>query len=175
MLMIPIRPKVMARPMATTSRTEPSEMPRKAVPMALMAKMWAMKLIRFGDEGTRGARGIAGGRPQVDASGEFHDYDEGFFASGGLEALAEWVADGCPWVARWWTRGCGWDRRSNRPSKLVCVGKNYLDHAKELGEGIPTEPALVHEGDQRVERALRRCDDSRAVRESSTTRWSWRW
>ena len=30
----------------------------------------------------------------------------------------------------------------NRPSKLVCVGKNYLDHAKELGEGIPTEPAL---------------------------------
>ena len=30
----------------------------------------------------------------------------------------------------------------NRPSKLVCVGKNYLEHAMEFGEGIPTEPAL---------------------------------
>jgi len=30
----------------------------------------------------------------------------------------------------------------NRPSKLVCVGKNYLEHAKEIGEGIPTEPTL---------------------------------
>jgi 2-keto-4-pentenoate hydratase/2-oxohepta-3-ene-1,7-dioic acid hydratase in catechol pathway len=25
---------------------------------------------------------------------------------------------------------------------LVCVGKNYLEHAKEIGEGIPTEPTL---------------------------------
>ena len=30
----------------------------------------------------------------------------------------------------------------NRPSKLVCVGKNYLEHAMEFGEGIPTEPML---------------------------------
>jgi 2,4-didehydro-3-deoxy-L-rhamnonate hydrolase len=29
-----------------------------------------------------------------------------------------------------------------RPSKLVCIGKNYLEHAKELGEGIPTEPSI---------------------------------
>jgi len=29
-----------------------------------------------------------------------------------------------------------------RPSKIVCVGKNYLDHAKEIGEGLPTEPTL---------------------------------
>ncbi|MFZ9938500.1 MAG: fumarylacetoacetate hydrolase family protein, partial [Luteolibacter sp.] len=74
-------------------------------------------------------------------SGEFHDYDEGFFASDGLAALAEWVADGCP-------GGMEVDPRErlgppvDRPSKLVCVGKNYLDHAKELGEGIPTEPTL---------------------------------
>ena len=100
-----------------------------------------MKLIRFGEPG-REEPGVQleDGR-RIDASGEFHDYDEGFFASGGLEALAEWVDQGCPGgpevdpVMRL-------GPPVNRPSKIVCVGKNYLDHAKELGEGIPTEPAL---------------------------------
>lgn len=78
---------------------------------------------------------------RIDASGEFNDYDEGFFAMGGIESLAEWVAQGCP-------GGTEVDplvrlgAPVERPSKLVCIGKNYLEHAKELGEGIPTEPAL---------------------------------
>jgi len=42
------------------------------------------------------------------------------------------------------------------PSKLCCIGKNYIDHAKEVGEGIPKEPLIFnklpssithHEGD----------------------------
>ncbi|MFZ2492666.1 MAG: fumarylacetoacetate hydrolase family protein [Thermoanaerobaculia bacterium] len=28
------------------------------------------------------------------------------------------------------------------PSKLVCVGRNYADHAKELGNDVPSEPIL---------------------------------
>ena len=28
------------------------------------------------------------------------------------------------------------------PSKIVCVGKNYLDHAKEMGGELPTDPLL---------------------------------
>lgn len=28
------------------------------------------------------------------------------------------------------------------PSKIVCVGRNYLDHAKELGNEVPTEPLI---------------------------------
>lgn len=28
------------------------------------------------------------------------------------------------------------------PSKIICVGRNYKDHAKELGNDIPTEPLL---------------------------------
>jgi 2,4-didehydro-3-deoxy-L-rhamnonate hydrolase len=100
-----------------------------------------MRLIRFGDEG-REEPGVwlPDGR-RVDASGEFLDYDEGFFASGGLEALAEWIDGGCP-------GGIDIDPLARlgppveRPSKIVCVGKNYLEHAKELGEGIPTEPTL---------------------------------
>jgi 2-keto-4-pentenoate hydratase/2-oxohepta-3-ene-1,7-dioic acid hydratase in catechol pathway len=30
----------------------------------------------------------------------------------------------------------------NRPSKIVCVGRNYLDHAKELGNEVPKEPLI---------------------------------
>ncbi len=31
---------------------------------------------------------------------------------------------------------------SGRPSKIVCVGRNYRDHAKELGNDVPLEPLL---------------------------------
>ena len=28
------------------------------------------------------------------------------------------------------------------PSKIVCIGRNYLEHAKELGNEVPTEPLI---------------------------------
>jgi 2-keto-4-pentenoate hydratase/2-oxohepta-3-ene-1,7-dioic acid hydratase in catechol pathway len=51
------------------------------------------------------------------------------------------VADGCP-------GGGGIPETARlgppvaRPSKIVCVGQNYLEHAREFGGPIPTEPAL---------------------------------
>lgn len=30
----------------------------------------------------------------------------------------------------------------DRPGKVVCVGRNYRDHAKELGNEVPAEPLL---------------------------------
>lgn len=30
----------------------------------------------------------------------------------------------------------------HRPPKIVCVGRNYADHAKELGNDVPKEPLL---------------------------------
>jgi 2-keto-4-pentenoate hydratase/2-oxohepta-3-ene-1,7-dioic acid hydratase in catechol pathway len=31
---------------------------------------------------------------------------------------------------------------TGRPSKIVCVGRNYADHAKELGNDVPAAPLL---------------------------------
>jgi len=31
---------------------------------------------------------------------------------------------------------------SGRPSKIVCVGRNYADHARELGNEVPAAPLL---------------------------------
>lgn len=28
------------------------------------------------------------------------------------------------------------------PSKIVCIGRNYVDHVKELGNAVPTEPVI---------------------------------
>lgn len=30
----------------------------------------------------------------------------------------------------------------NRPGKIVCVGRNYVDHAKEMGNAVPSEPLI---------------------------------
>jgi 2-keto-4-pentenoate hydratase/2-oxohepta-3-ene-1,7-dioic acid hydratase in catechol pathway len=29
-----------------------------------------------------------------------------------------------------------------RPGKIVCVGRNYVEHARELGNDVPTEPLI---------------------------------
>jgi len=58
-----------------------------------------------------------------------------------MESLREWVGQGCPGGAEVST-DVRWAPPVDRPSKIVCVGKNYLDHAKEFGEGIPEEPVL---------------------------------
>ena len=31
---------------------------------------------------------------------------------------------------------------TTRPSKIVCIGRNYVDHAKELGNDVPAEPLI---------------------------------
>ncbi len=33
-------------------------------------------------------------------------------------------------------------RPTHRPGKIVCVGRNYADHARELGNEVPKEPLL---------------------------------
>lgn len=39
-----------------------------------------------------------------------------------------------------WTRDC--DRPLPNPGKVVCVGRNYSAHAKELGNEVPDSPVL---------------------------------
>lgn len=100
-----------------------------------------MKLIRHGEIGREEPGVLLPDGRRIDASEEFNDYDEGFFAMGGMESLAQWVEDGCV-GGREIPAGVRTGSPIDRPSKIVCVGKNYLDHALEFGEGVPTEPVL---------------------------------
>ena len=100
-----------------------------------------MKLIRFGPPGRERPGLILPDGRRIDASGCADDYDEAFFGSDGLERLARWLAhDGAaapvvPDDVRLGPPIC-------RPSKIVCVGLNYRDHARESGMAIPDEPVL---------------------------------
>ncbi|NLS14556.1 fumarylacetoacetate hydrolase family protein [Vibrio sp. SM6] len=47
---------------------------------------------------------------------------------------------------------CGEERFS--PSKLVCVGRNYLAHIEELGNAIPTEMVLFNKPNSAITQTL---------------------
>jgi 2-keto-4-pentenoate hydratase/2-oxohepta-3-ene-1,7-dioic acid hydratase in catechol pathway len=71
-----------------------------------------------------------------DVSSLFSDFNESFFENNGLIDLAKLNPTDFPVVS---------GRLGScvaRPSKIVCVGLNYADHAKETGAEIPKEPIL---------------------------------
>lgn len=107
----------------------------------LLVGLRPMKLIRYGEAGREQPGVILECGRRIDASGQFADYDEAFFAMGGMESLRQWVDEGCPGGVEI-PAGVRLGAPVGRPSKIVCVGKNYLDHALEFGEGLPSEPVL---------------------------------
>lgn len=88
------------------------------------------------DDGTR-----------IDAQGFGEDYDERFFASDGLSRLAAWAkantgsAVRLPEALRL-PEGVRLGPAIARPSKIVCIGLNYRDHAEETNAKIPSEPIV---------------------------------
>jgi 2,4-diketo-3-deoxy-L-fuconate hydrolase len=100
-----------------------------------------MKLCRFGARGAEKPGLVLADGARVDASAFGEDWDERFFGSDGLTRLAAWQraeAAGAPRVAA--------DVREAsaiaRPSKIICIGLNYVDHARETGATLPTEPVV---------------------------------
>ena len=97
-----------------------------------------MQLVRIGEfENEKPALLIAG--RYLDVSAHVQDYNEAFFAGKGLEKLAQIAATtDLPEIKN--------PKRIGscvaRPSKIICVGLNYADHARETGAEIPTEPIL---------------------------------
>ena len=96
-----------------------------------------MKLCRLRRDGAT-VPAVKLGEIYHDVSSVAGDFDPEFFAGGGLAALqaadlgALTVIEGhegyAPCVAR--------------PSKIVCVGLNYHDHAAEAGMETPQEPVI---------------------------------
>jgi 2-keto-4-pentenoate hydratase/2-oxohepta-3-ene-1,7-dioic acid hydratase in catechol pathway len=100
-----------------------------------------MKLIRKGQPGDESPGLILKDGREVETSGFGEDYDEVFFETDGLERLQEWVKENendLPIFPE--------DERYGapiaRPSKIVCIGLNFDDHAAESGMDIPEEPVL---------------------------------
>lgn len=97
-----------------------------------------MKLLRFGEKGQE-SPGILDGQGNIrDLSGIVSDFNAEFLASGGLEKLTDVNVDALPLVE-------GAPRMAEpvaNAGKMICVGLNYSDHAKESGMEVPPEPVI---------------------------------
>jgi 2-keto-4-pentenoate hydratase/2-oxohepta-3-ene-1,7-dioic acid hydratase in catechol pathway len=99
-----------------------------------------MKLVRFG-EANKEKPGILLDDGLYDVSSFMADYDESFFEHGGLQALDDLVQSKRTSLQQV-PSGSRLGSPVARPSKIVCIGLNYADHAKETGATPPPEPVI---------------------------------
>jgi len=100
-----------------------------------------MKIFRFGEPGVEKPGVFLPSGKRVDASALTDDYHEAFFAEGGLNRLKVWV-EGAGSNAPEVPENVRLGPPVARPSKIICIGLNYADHARESGVEPPTEPVV---------------------------------
>ncbi len=99
-----------------------------------------MKLIRFG-ELNKEKPGVNIHDKNYDVSGFIQDYNEAFFSNGGLLHLG-WMLEQYKGMLKEVPPGTRIGSPIARPSKIICIGLNYADHAKETNATLPTEPVI---------------------------------
>ncbi|MGN6298669.1 MAG: fumarylacetoacetate hydrolase family protein [Ginsengibacter sp.] len=103
-----------------------------------------MKLIRFGEPGKEKPGIIDKYGDRKDVSHLFKDWDRECFQKYGLKEIINTIKNtpSLPDVPE----NVRWASCVARPGKVVCIGLNYSDHARESGMDIPTEPIVFQKG-----------------------------
>ncbi len=100
-----------------------------------------MKLIRFGEAGKEKPGIQISDNKRIDVSLFGEDYTEDFFATDGISRLQQWLQQHQNECAK-----VSFDTRLGepvkKPSKIICIGLNYSDHAAEGGMQVPKEPII---------------------------------
>ena len=123
-----------------------------------------MKLIRFGEAGQE-KPGVIINEEYFDVSGLVADYNEEFFAGDGIDQLKEAVKTASlPVVDKNVRLGAA----LARPSKIICIGLNYKDHAAETNAAIPTEPIVFFKATSAI---VGPNDDLEIPKNSKKTDW----
>lgn len=126
-----------------------------------------MRLVRFGPVGQEKPGVLLPDGSRRDCSGVVRDYDGDFWNRDGLSELRRAVAEAVselpvvPDSERW-------AAPVPRPGKVVCIGLNYSDHAKESGMEVPNEPLIFMKAANTVVGAN---DDLLIPRGSTKTDW----
>lgn len=100
-----------------------------------------MKLFRFGKVGQETTGVLLPDGRKIDVSEFGKKYDPSFFDTDGIERLQDWLdrkGNSAPEIAES-------ERLAppiSNPGKIVCIGLNYADHARESGAELPEEPIL---------------------------------
>ncbi|WP_434354839.1 fumarylacetoacetate hydrolase family protein [Parasalinivibrio latis] len=125
-----------------------------------------MKLVRVGEFGKEkpGVEMEDGRRIDVSWFGE--DFNEEFFGSEGPARLKTWLEnqDDLPEF----DADARYGAPFKRPSKIICVGLNYKEHAAESGLPVPTQPVLFMKATSSV---VGPNDDVVIPKDSTKTDW----
>lgn len=97
-----------------------------------------MKLVRYGRPGKEKPGLIDADGKLRDLSGKIGDITPENLSPKGMAKLGKINAKRLPLVKGRPRFGVPW----NTPGKLICIGLNYVDHAKETGNPIPKEPIV---------------------------------
>ena len=103
-----------------------------------------MYLMRIGPRGAEKPVARIDDDAYVDLSDVAADFDEAFFAGGGLDRIRPVVAER---AAAGLVSGFAGERIGApiaRPHQILCIGLNYRDHAAETGQAVPDEPILFN-------------------------------
>ena len=97
-----------------------------------------MKLIRFGEPGKE-KPGVIINNDWFDVSDQINEYDEIFFEKDGLSLLNKIIREkDLKQISKETRLG----PPVARPSKIICIGLNYSDHANESKMQLPAEPVI---------------------------------
>lgn len=96
-----------------------------------------MKLFRHGPEGQEKPGVLVNGK-HFDVSSFGEDFGEKFFETDGLNRLNKFIQSGTLKEVTVNRFGSA----VTRPSKIICIGLNYADHAKESNMELPKEPIV---------------------------------
>ena len=100
-----------------------------------------MKLIRFGEPGNEKPGLFISDNKYIDVSDICNDFNEEFFADGGLIRLQTWFdahRNSLSYISQPVRLGAP----VCKPSKIVCIGLNFGKHAKEARMERPSEPVI---------------------------------
>ena len=123
-----------------------------------------MKLLRVGDSGQERPCVIGSDGVVRDASSICTDFGPSNLSPEFLQELSGKLAS-LPPIA---TDGKRLGAPMTRPGKIICIGLNYRNHAKESGMEIPTEPIIFMKAPNTV---VGPNDDVRIPRRSQKTDW----
>jgi 2-keto-4-pentenoate hydratase/2-oxohepta-3-ene-1,7-dioic acid hydratase in catechol pathway len=123
-----------------------------------------LKLLRVGAPGAERPALLDAQSNLRDLSSLIDDVTPQWLASGGIETLFGIEATTLPVMASGQRIGTP----VSRVGKIVCVGLNYTDHAKETGQELPREPILFLKGGHTVQGSD---DEVRIPRGSQKSDW----
>jgi 2,4-didehydro-3-deoxy-L-rhamnonate hydrolase len=128
-----------------------------------------MRLMRLGPLGAERPAVRIDDETYVDVSDAVEDFDEQFFADGGLDDLARLVAERVEQPgSRLRFDGQRIGAPIARPHQILCIGLNYSDHAAETGQPVPDEPILFTKSPNTL---VGPYDDVRIPRGATKTDW----